>query len=51
MEKRIFVVSDLHGQFVMMQLLLDKIAQHTGPIDMKEYKQYTGKLFLLYMFK
>ena len=25
MEKRIFVVSDLHGQFVMMQLLLDKI--------------------------
>ncbi len=25
MEKRIFVVSDLHGQFVMLQLLLDKI--------------------------
>lgn len=25
MEKRIFVISDLHGQFILLQLLLDKI--------------------------
>ena len=25
MEKRIFVISDLHGQFVLLQLLLDRI--------------------------
>ena len=25
MEKRIFVISDLHGQFVLLQLLLEKI--------------------------
>ena len=25
MEKRIFVISDLHGQFVLLQLLLQKI--------------------------
>ena len=25
MEKRIFVISDLHGQFVLLQLLLERI--------------------------
>ena len=33
------------------ELLLNKISEYTGPIDMTEYKKYTGKLFWLYMFK
>lgn len=33
------------------KLLLEKISEYTDLLDMKEYDRYTGKLFLLYMFK
>lgn len=31
------------------KLLLEKIEAFTGPIDMKEYKQFTGKFFLFWV--
>lgn len=33
------------------KLLIEKISKHTEILDMKEYENYTGKLFLLYMWK
>ena len=33
------------------KLLMDKISEHTELKDMKAYEQYTGKLFLIYMWK
>lgn len=33
------------------RLLIQKIGEHTDIKDMKEYDGYTGKKFLLYMFK
>ena len=36
---------------VQGQLLLQKIGEQTEILGMKEYNGYTGKLFLLYMFK
>ena len=33
------------------KLLLEKIGEKTEILGMKEYNQYTGKLFLIYMFK
>ncbi len=33
------------------KLLLQKIGEKTEILSMKEYEQYTGKLFFIYMFK
>ena len=33
------------------KLLLQKIGEQTEILSMKEYDQYTGKLFFIYMFK
>ena len=33
------------------KLLLEKIGEKTEILSMKEYDQYTGKLFFIYMFK
>lgn len=33
------------------KLLLEKIGAHTEILSMKEYEQFTGKLFFLYMLK
>ena len=33
------------------KLLMEKISEQTEILGMKEYKQYTGKLFFIYMFK
>ena len=33
------------------KLLLQKIGEQTEILSMKEYEQYTGKLFFIYMFK
>lgn len=48
-----FVFCTLRGNWkaTSAELLLSKISEYTGPIDMTEYKKYTGKLFWLYMFK
>ncbi len=33
------------------KLLIEKISQHTEILSMKEYDNYTGKLFFIYMWK
>ncbi len=33
------------------KLLMEKISQHTEILSMKEYDNYTGKLFFIYMWK
>ena len=33
------------------KLLIEKIGEKTEVLSMKEYKQFTGKLFFIYMFK
>ena len=66
MEKRIFVISDLHGQFVLLQLLLERIGftendelyilgdiMDRGPnsIDIYDKDKMTGRGRGKYMYK
>ena len=50
-EGRPFVFCTTRGNWKApsAQLLLEKIEQYTGEIDRKEYKKFTGKLFLLHV--
>ena len=47
----VFCMRRKHWKSEQAKRLLDKIGAKTEILDMKEYKGYTGKLFLFYMFK
>ncbi len=46
-----FCMRRKHWKSPAAKLLIQKIGEHTDIKDMKEYDGYTGKKFLLYMFK